>query len=226
MIRADRRRPVGARGSSCPASRRRIRPALAAVAAAAMLGTAGCAGPSGTTGTDGTAAASGTSGTAGMNGARRLPVTGILGVRAVTGLPAVTRPLSAADVQKDSSRSGLAARLRMWGYLGGWQRTFQGESRRLTLVVSRSLTFRARSGAVAFVAYLTRHLGAFYPFALRSRLTLGGQAGWLIKPPSCACHMAEPLYVGVTAAGRQVRWLEINGPQATGKLLTSMLAGL
>jgi hypothetical protein len=36
--------------------------------------------------------------------------------------------------------------------------------------------------------------------------------------------MAEPLYVGVTAAGRDVRWLEINGPRATGMLLASLLA--
>jgi len=38
--------------------------------------------------------------------------------------------------------------------------------------------------------------------------------------------LAEPLYVGVTAAGRQVRWLEINGPRATSALLASLLAKL
>ena len=42
----------------------------------------------------------------------------------------------------------------------------------------------------------------------------------------CACHMAEPFYVGVTVAGREVRWLEINGPRASSRLLTSLLAGL
>lgn len=153
----------------------------------------------------------------------RLPVSGVLGVEAVTGLPAVTRSITPADVQKDSTARGLAGRLRRWGYASGWQRTFQGESRRLTLVVSRSLTFRTKAGAEAFVSYLTGHLNAFYPYALRRPLRLAGQSGWMIKPPACACHMAQPLYVGVTAAGRQVRWLEINGPQATGKLLTSLL---
>jgi len=152
--------------------------------------------------------------------------TGVLAAGSVGRLPAVTRALTAADLQKDSSLAGLAAMLRRWGYLGGWQRTFQGESRRLTLVVSRSLTFRSGPGAAAFVAYLNKHVGLFYPFAVSKPLTLAGQSGWLIKPPLCACHLAEPLYVGVTAAGRQVRWLEINGPRATSALLASLLAKL
>lgn len=147
---------------------------------------------------------------------------GVLPASAIA-LPTVTRALSAADVQKDASLRGLAAKLHQWGFLGGWQRTFQGESRRLTLAVSRSLTFSRPAGATAFVSYLDRHVDSFYPFAVTKPLTLAGQSGWLIKPPLCACHMAEPFYVGVTAAGRQVRWLEINGPRATGGLLASLL---
>jgi hypothetical protein len=183
-------------------SRRRAAQAALALAIAACL--AGCGGPA----------------------RHSQQATGVLSVGAVDRLPAVTRALTAADVQKDSSLRGLAARLRRWGYLSGWQRTFQGESRRLTLVVSRSLTFRSSPGAVAFVSYLNRHLGSFYPFAISKPLTLAGQSGWLIKPPLCACHLAEPLYVGVTATGRQVRWLEINGPRATSTALTSLLAEL
>jgi hypothetical protein len=149
--------------------------------------------------------------------------TGVLPASSIA-LPTVTRALTATDVQKDSSLHGLAARLHQWGFLGGWQRTFQGESRRLTLVVSRSLTFNRAAGATAFVSYLDQHVNSFYPFAVSKPLTVAGQSGWLIKPPLCACHMAEPLYVGVTAAGRDVRWLEINGPRATGVLLASLLA--
>jgi len=145
-------------------------------------------------------------------------------VTALSRLAVVTVPLTAQDVQKDAGLRGLAARLSRWGYAGGWQRTFQGESRRLTLVVSRSLRFRSHSGAAGFVAYLDRHVGSFYPFATISRLTLAGQAGWLIKPPMCACHLAEPLYAGVTDSGRVVRWLEINGPVATGHLVARLLA--
>ena len=163
----------------------------------------------------------------GCAGAAPAPaITGVLPARAVGGLPARTQPLTAADVQKNSSLHTLAARLGRWGYRGGWQRTFQGESRRLTLVVSRSLTFRARTGAAAFVAYLESHVDSFYPFAVSHPLSVDGQSGWLIKPPLCACHLAEPLYVGVVAAGRQVRWLEINGPRASSQLLSGLLADL
>jgi len=150
--------------------------------------------------------------------------SGVLPVRAVSWLPATTQALSSADVQKDSTRPGLVARLHGWGYLGGWQRTFQGESRRLTLVVSRSLMFSSRRGATSFVGYVSSHLNSFYPFAIIRRITVSGQAGWLIKPPLCACHLAEPYYVGIAATGRRVRWLEINGPRATGRLLTTSLA--
>jgi hypothetical protein len=159
--------------------------------------------------------------------ARHAPsATGVLPAHAIAGLPAVTRELSAADVQKDSGVHDLAALLRRWRYVRGWQRTFQGESRRLTLVVSRSLTFGASAGAAAFVAFLGRHVDAFYPFAISKPLAASGQSGWLIKPPLCACHMAQPLYVGVTRTGRQVRWLEINGPRASGRMLRALLSDL
>ena len=150
--------------------------------------------------------------------------TGVLPLRAVSWLPATTQALTAADVQKDSTRPGLTAKLSRWGYRGGWQRTFQGESHRLTVVVSRSLTFGAPSGAAAFVAYLTGHMYSFYPFAVTRKITVAGRPGLLIKPPLCACHLAEPLYAGIAAAGSRVHWLEINGPRATGRLLISMLA--
>jgi hypothetical protein len=45
-----------------------------------------------------------------------------------------------------------------------------------------------------------------------------------IRPPLCAGHMATPLVVGVAAQGRKVSWLEINGPQASTRLLTQLLA--
>jgi len=161
---------------------------------------------------------------AGCGGTRPAAVpSGILPASAVRYLPSVTARLTALDVQKNSSLHDLTTKLRRWGYTGGWQRTFQGESRRLTLVTSRSLIFRTESGAKAFVSYLTGHLGDFYPYATRKRITLPGQAGWLIEPPLCACHMAQPFYIGVTVTGSRVTWLEINGPAATGRLLASLL---
>jgi hypothetical protein len=150
--------------------------------------------------------------------------TGILPVSAVPELPPVTHRLSALDVSKDSSIPGLARRLDKWGYLGGWQRTFQGESRRLTLVISRSLSFRDDTGASSFVHYMHAHIAGFFPFALVMPLSVSGGSGWLFEPPECACHMANPYLVGVALSGRRVTWLEINGPLATAKMLRSMFA--
>ena len=150
--------------------------------------------------------------------------SGVLPSAAVAGLAVVTQPLTGKDVQKDSTVPDLAGRLAGWGYVSGWQRTFQGESRRLTLVVSRAMQFRTSPGAAAFVAYMHQKVGNFYPFALTSALSMPGRSGWVIRPPLCGCHMATPLVVGVTAQGREVSWLEINGPQASTRLLTQLLA--
>jgi hypothetical protein len=91
--------------------------------------------------------------------ARPAAPSGILPTTAVAGLAVATQPLTSQDVQKDSNARDLAARLAGWGYVSGWQRTFQGESRRLTLVVSRSLQFRTSPGAAAFVAYMHQRWG-------------------------------------------------------------------
>jgi hypothetical protein len=160
----------------------------------------------------------------GSSPARPTAPSGVLPATAVAGLAVATQPLTSQDVQKDSNAPGLAARLAGWGYVSGWQRTFQGESRRLTLVVSRSLQFRTSPGAAAFVAYMHQKVGTFYPFAVTSRLSMPGRSGWVIQPPLCGCHMATPLLVGVTARGHKVSWLEINGPRASTRLLTQLLA--
>jgi hypothetical protein len=150
--------------------------------------------------------------------------SGVLPTAAVAGLAVATQPLTGQDIQKDSNLPHLAAMLAGWGYVGGWQRTFQGESRGLTLVVSRSLQFQTSPGATAFVAYMHQHVGRFYPFALTSPLKMAGRSGWVIRPPSCACHMATPLLVSVLAKGRKVSWLEINGPRASTQLLIHLIA--
>jgi len=159
----------------------------------------------------------------GSSPARPAAPSGVLPAAAVTGLAVATQRLTSQDVQKDSTAPDLAAQLASWGYTGGWQRTFQGESRRLTLVVSRSLQFRTPQGAAAFVAYMHQRVGRFYPFAVTSQLSMPGRSGLVIRPPMCACHMATPLLVGVAARDRTVSWLEINGPQASARLLTQLL---
>jgi hypothetical protein len=157
-------------------------------------------------------------------GSRQLGApSGVLPAATFTSLSVRTTSFSAADAQQDTTARHFAARLASWGYLGGWQRTFQGESRQLTLVVSRSMRFRTARGARAFVAFLHGEIGKFYPFALSRPISGSSQDGWLIEPPMCSCHMATPLLAAVTERAGKVSWLEINGPVATSRLLLSLL---
>ena len=52
----------------------------------------------------------------------------VLATSAVPGIPSATTRLTAAELAKDAAIRGLAGKIASWGYLGGRQRTFQGES--------------------------------------------------------------------------------------------------
>jgi len=148
----------------------------------------------------------------------------VLATSAVPGIPSVTTRLTAADLAKDAAIRGLAAKIVSWGYLGGRQRTFQGESHRLTLVVSRALIFRNATGAQQYAAFVREHQAAFFGAVVQARRLPGRSApGWLFIPPLCACHLANPALIGVLNAGPRVLWLEINGPTATPALLMRLL---
>jgi hypothetical protein len=151
----------------------------------------------------------------------RLPV---LATSAVPGIPSVTTRLTTADLGKDAAIRGLAAEIASWGYLGGRQRTFQGESHHLTLVISRALIFRDATGAQHYAAFVREHQAAFFGTSVQARHLPGRTvSGWLFIPPLCACHMANPALIGVLNAGSRVLWLEINGPTATAALLLRLL---
>jgi hypothetical protein len=151
----------------------------------------------------------------------RLPV---LATSAVPGIPSATTRLTTAELAKDAAIRGLAAKIASWGYLGGRQRTFQGESHRLTLVISRALVFRNGVGAQRYAAFVHEHQAAFFGASVQARRLPGrGVSGWLFTPPLCACHMANPALIGVVNAGSRVLWLEINGPNATPALLLRLL---
>jgi hypothetical protein len=148
----------------------------------------------------------------------------VLAPSAVPGVPSVTTLLTAADLARDASLPGLAAKIASWGYLGGRQRTFQGESHHLTLVVSRALMFRSSAGAHQYVSFVREHQTAFFgAFAQPRHLTGRGLSGWLFIPPLCACHLANPALIGTLSTGTRVIWLEINGPAATPALLERLL---
>jgi hypothetical protein len=155
------------------------------------------------------------------------PPLGAMQVLATSELPgmlSVTRVLTADELANDASITGLAAKIKAWGYLDGRERTFQGESRHLTLVLSRSLIFLDPGGAQSFVTFVKSNSAAYFgDYGEVQQLDAQGRLGWLFAPPLCACHMANPAVIGVVVAGASVSWLEINGPDATTALLVSLL---
>jgi len=151
----------------------------------------------------------------------------VLANSAVPGISSVTMRLTTADLAKDAAIRGLAAKIASWGYLGGRQRTFQGESHHLTLVISRALIFREATGAQHYAAFVREHQTAFFGSAVQAqRLPGRSVSGWLFIPPLCACHLANPALIGVLNAGSRVLWLEINGPTATRALLMRLLGSV
>jgi hypothetical protein len=148
----------------------------------------------------------------------------VLAPAAVPGIPSVTTVLTVDELATDASIPGLASTIESWGYVDGRQRTFQGPSRHLTLVVSRSLVFDDPAGAQSFVAFVMSHTGSYFGAAAREHtLVAQGRSGWIFTPPPCACHLANPAFIGVLNAGSHVVWLEINGPDATPSLLVRLL---
>jgi hypothetical protein len=148
-----------------------------------------------------------------------------LPARAVPYLDSTTRVLTPANLARETRLDALPRQLTQWGFAGATVRTFQGESKRLQVVESRTLRFRSPGGATAFLRLVRANLGAFYPGALTPRPFVSrGRHGLVVKAAPCTCHMASPAYLGVVAAGPTVTWLAINGPRATVRTLTRLAA--
>jgi len=148
---------------------------------------------------------------------------GLLAASAVPGIPYTTTALGVAELSKDASIPDLGSKISALGYVQGAERTFHGESKHLTFVVSRSLEFKDASGASAYVAMVHDNATAYFGVAGVQPLEAQGLQGWQFTPSACACHLANPVVVGAVSSGREVAWLEINGPDATPALLLSLL---
>jgi hypothetical protein len=153
------------------------------------------------------------------------PPPPVLPAAAVSYLPSKARALTEHDLVRESVAPGLAAGLTRWGYVTGAQRLFQGKSKTLQVVVSRTLEFRSPAGAAAYVRFVhLRATDVFGAVPTQRPLTAGPRHGWTITLAPCACHMASPALVGVASAGRRVSWLEVNGPTASEDVLAQLLA--
>jgi hypothetical protein len=148
----------------------------------------------------------------------------VLASDALPGIASTTRALTAVDLAKDAPIPGLASTIGSFGFVAGRERTFQGESKHLTYVVSRSLAFGSTRGAGRFVAFVRSKAASFFGVGTTvRRLVTDGRTGWVFDPPACACHLANPVLVAVLGDGSSVVWLEINGPDATRAVLLRLL---
>ena len=158
-----------------------------------------------------------------LAGAATLPV---LDAAALPRLTATTHAVAARDLASDVAGGTRFERLlRTWGYSGGRERDFQGESPRIDRVVSRTLAFERASGAHAYVEYVGTHAAALYGAGSSARpVTSRGRSGYLFEAASCACHRATPTVLAVLTRGTRVTWLEANGGAVTPAVALALLA--
>jgi hypothetical protein len=144
---------------------------------------------------------------------------------AVGYLPSTVAPLTPSFLAREAQAPALRGQLSGWGFQTGRRRYFQGESRRLQVVDSRTLRFRGGAGASAFVGFLRAHLNPYLGgFAAVHPLVSDGRSGFIATAQECQCHLANPAYLAAVARGGTVTWLEINGPGATRRTLAALLA--
>jgi hypothetical protein len=162
-------------------------------------------------------------GTAAAGGSGSAP--SVLPARAVAYLPSSLKPLTVRGLTREAGAPTLAHDLRLWGFRAGFERYFQGESRRLQVVDSRMLRFSSTTGAAAFVRFVAGHPSPYLgSFAGVRALDVDGRHGKLLIAQPCQCHLANPALLGIVASGTTVSWLEINGPRATRSVLVSLMA--
>jgi hypothetical protein len=148
----------------------------------------------------------------------------VLSADGLPGLAEKDRSLPIAELAKDSSLPDAASQLVADGYVGGRERTFQGPSRHLTYVASRSLAFRDEAGARLFLSFVRAHPDAWFGSSTQaSDVVSASRPGFVFQPSACACHLANPVFVGVVQDGPRLVWLEVNGPDATRQVLLDLL---
>jgi hypothetical protein len=159
-------------------------------------------------------------------GVTHLSAPATLPASAVSYLPSHLKPLTPTGLARETRSPALAGELGAWGFVGGADRYFQGESRALQVVDSRTLRFRTPGGAAEYVRFMRAHAVAILgSFPAMRRFASQGRSGFLAIAQQCQCHLANPALLAVLARGGLVTWLEINGPGASRRQLSRLLVG-
>lgn len=148
-----------------------------------------------------------------------------LSPRAVPYLPSELSMVTPSKLAREAGAPELRGQLGAWGFLDGADRYFQGQSRQLQVVDSRTLRFRRAAGADRFIAFVRAHASVYLgSFPGMRTFSSRGRSGILATAQECSCHLANPAFLAVVARAGDVTWLEINGPGATAARLSQLIA--
>ncbi len=168
------------------------------------------------------AAGCGSGAAGGSSAVAPLPV---LPASALAGLTTTDSVVTAADLTHDAPIAGFADRLSQWGYRGGSQRVFRGNTGDFSNVVSRTLEFGTAAGAASYVKLVDDRVADFFGRGSKvAPLTAAGRSGYLIQAAPCGCHRETPVYLAVVSSGPRVTWLYGTGPGAHPAGLRTLLA--
>jgi len=137
-------------------------------------------------------------------------------------LPGVQIDRSSKKFYYDFYDSAVAGKLPGWGFRSAAQRTFQGQSKRLQIVISRTVQFDSPAGARAYLNYLRANANTVYGVSTQKPQSNRGRSGVVVHPQACACHMAAATFMGLLQDGSRVSYLSLTGPKASASLLQQL----
>jgi hypothetical protein len=146
----------------------------------------------------------------------------VLPASAVPYLPSTAQVLDASSLAHQDALPAVAGKLPGWGFRSAAQRTFQGQSKYLQIVISRTVQFDSPAGARAYLDYLRANANTVYGVSTQRPQSNRGRSGVVVHPQACACHMAAATFMGLLQDGSRVSYLSLTGPKASASLLQQL----
>lgn len=150
------------------------------------------------------------------------PPPAVLPASAVPYLPSSAQVLDASSLAHQDALPSVADRLSGWGFRSAAQRTFQGQSKHLQIVISRTVQFDSPAGASAYLDYIRANANTVYGVSTQRPQRNRGRIGVVVHPQACACHMAAATFIGLLQDGSRVSYLSLTGPKASVSMLQQL----
>ena len=150
------------------------------------------------------------------------PPPAVLPASAVPYLPSTAQVLDASSLAHQDALPAVADKLSGWGFRSAAQRTFQGQSKHLQIVISRTVQFDSPAGARAYLNFIRANANTVYGVSTQKPQSNRGRSGVVVHPQACACHMAAATFMGLLQDGSRVSYLSLTGPKASALLLQQL----